>query len=450
MTVPSPKLQTWIPQTRLHPPQLGDDILERPSLLSRLQWAITNHPFTLISAPAGSGKTTLLAAWLHHDPPFPVIWLRLDKEDNDPATFFMALLAAIQQLDSDFGADWQSLLTGTTDIDAVVRRLTGVMINEILGSSLLPFALVLDDLHRIKETAVFEILNNLLENLPSEMHIIATSRYDPQLSLARMRLQGRLAEFRLDDLRFDDAESQLLLNDKLKLNLSATNLTRLQRHTGGWIAGLRLLVFSLNKLDSNDKRTAFLQRLPQADRNLFAFLADEILEEQTPEITQFLLETAVLDELTPELCTAVTQKQDAPDLLDNVVRRNLFLTPVEGEKGEFVYRYHDLFTDFLRQRLVRERSTEQIQTLHRRAAQTVSSIDQAIRHYLAAELWAEAASSHRTGGTHRTEPGLRAPTSEQLDRAVTASDYCRVCLPDISTGGYRLSRRSHGGSTSPI
>ena len=399
-------LKTWIPQTRLHAPKIGGDILIRPLLLTHLQQTIISYPFTLISAPAGSGKTTLLAMWLHHQPPFPVIWLRLDEEDNDPAVFFMALLAAIQQLDPDFGADWQSLLTATTDINSAVRRLAGVMINEVLASSLRPFAIVLDDLHRIEETAVFEILDSLLENLPQEMHIIATSRYDPPLSLARMRLQGRLAEFRLDDLRFDSAETQSLLNDKLQLNLSATNLTLLQTHSEGWVAGLRLLVLSLNRLDTDDKRATFLQHLPQADRHIFEFLADEILNEQPPEITQFLLETAVLDELTPELCTAVTQKQNALDLLDKVIHRNLFLTQVKGESGEIIYRYHDLFTDFLRKRLARELSREQIQTLHRRAAQAVTTGDQAIRHFLVAGLWSEAAEAIAQGGRAELNQGF--------------------------------------------
>ena len=204
--------QTWIPQTRLHAPEIGDDILPRPLLLTRLQEAIINHPFTLISAPAGSGKTTLLAMWMRHHAPFPVIWLRLDEDDNDPAAFFMALLAAIQQLNPDFGTEWQALLTNTTDIDGAGRRLAGVMVNEVLASSLRPFAIVLDDLHRVEEATVFEALDSLLENLPQEMYIIATSRYDPPLSLARMRLQGRLAEFRLDDIRFDNAETQSLKN----------------------------------------------------------------------------------------------------------------------------------------------------------------------------------------------------------------------------------------------
>jgi LuxR family maltose regulon positive regulatory protein len=325
--------------------------------------------------------------WLRDHAPFPVAWLQLDEEDNDPAAFFMALLAAIQQLDPDFGTDWQSLLTASGDIDNAVRRLSGVLINDVLASSLRPFAIVLDDLHVIEEVAVFEALDSLLEHLPQEMHIIATSRNDPPLlPLARMRLQGRLAEFRLDELRFDHADIQSLLQDQTQLPMSEANLALLQRHTEGWIAGLRLLMLSLNRVDSDAKRGALLQRLSQVDRHIFDFLAEEVLNEQSPEMSQFLLETAILDDLTPDLCAAVTQKQSASGLLDKAFRRNLFLTQVDTEDGEHRYRYHDLFAAFLRRQLARAASKEQIRTLHRRAAGAVSSDESAIRHYLTAEL----------------------------------------------------------------
>lgn len=383
--------QIWFPQTRLHSPQLGGDVLMRPFLINRLQQAVTRHAFTLISAPAGSGKTMLVATWLHDHPPFPVLWLRLDKEDNDPGVFFTALLAALRQSDSSFGADWQSLLIATSDISSAARRLVGALVNEITASSLRPFAMVLDDLHLIQEKAVLSAIDTLLENLPPDMHIIATSRFLPPLSLARMRLQGRLAEFGLDDLRFNDTETKMLLNDRLRLNLSAVDLNLLQTHTEGWVAGLRLLALALDRLDSDVGRASFLHHLPQSGRHIFEFLAEEVYKHQPSEMRRFLLETAVLDELTPELCTDVTQRINAAQLLDDIVRRNLFLTLTVDGKGNLAYRYHDLFAGFLRQRLIHEFTQEHIQNLHRRAAEAAATADQSTRHYLAAGLWQEAA-----------------------------------------------------------
>ncbi len=49
-------------QTRLTPPLLANQLLERPRLLRQLEEAVFTHRLTLISAPAGSGKTTLAAS----------------------------------------------------------------------------------------------------------------------------------------------------------------------------------------------------------------------------------------------------------------------------------------------------------------------------------------------------------------------------------------------------
>ena len=149
-----------------------------------------------------------------------------------------------------------------------------------------------------------------------------------------------------------------------------------------------------------------------------------------------MLETAVLDDLTPELCQVVTERHDAPDLLDEVFRRNLFLTSTESENGEFAYRYHDLFADFLRQRLTRERSPQQIQTLHARAARAVSTADQAIRHFLLAELWSEAAAAIAQVGRSELSQGFVRPQVgkwiAQLSQPTIAKHPFLPCLLGVS------------------
>jgi hypothetical protein len=55
----------------------------------------------LVSAPAGFGKTTLLAQWLAACPARPTnqrsaAWLSLDQGENDPASFWTYLIAALR------------------------------------------------------------------------------------------------------------------------------------------------------------------------------------------------------------------------------------------------------------------------------------------------------------------------------------------------------------------
>ncbi|TEU15453.1 MAG: hypothetical protein E3J21_13095, partial [Anaerolineales bacterium] len=388
----------WFPQTKLHPPLIGSDHLERPRLLGTIHEAVTTRRLTLFSAPAGSGKTTLLAALPHAFPDLPLAWLSLDKEDNDPTNFLAVLLAALQELHPSLFANTQTLLTNLPNPGADLRRFMGVLINDILEAQPDPFVLVLDDLHAVTEPAVHGALDYLLDHLPPPLHLAVATRHDPPLALARLRARGQLAELRLTDLRFTHDEVTTLLNERLGLNLPGDDITTLQNRTEGWVAGLRLLAASLDRISTEIERSAFITHLAQTDRYVFDFLAEEVLNRQEPEVRTFLLETAILPELTPALCQAVTGRSDTWTVLEDLYRRNLFLAALDDPGTPLhTYRYHDLFAEFLRQRLVQE-MPDRTAELHRRAAEAQTDPARAIRHYLAAEMWPEAAQAIEQAG----------------------------------------------------
>jgi LuxR family maltose regulon positive regulatory protein len=170
----NPQLIHWFPQTKLCPPLIAQDILPRPHLLDHLRQVVASQRLTLISAPAGYGKTTLLALLSAPDPEpsLPLAWLSLDDEDNDFNRFLLALIAALQRLSPACGVIAQTLLTGpvaftdTASPTDKVRRVIGVLINEILTELPQSFTLALDDLHQISEPIVYLALDYLLERLP--------------------------------------------------------------------------------------------------------------------------------------------------------------------------------------------------------------------------------------------------------------------------------------------
>jgi LuxR family transcriptional regulator, maltose regulon positive regulatory protein len=70
-----------------------------------------------------------------------------------------------------------------------------VLLNEIATLSN-KFLFVLDDYHVIDTTPVSHAITFLLEHLPSQLHLVITTRDDPQLPLARLRAQAQLTELR--------------------------------------------------------------------------------------------------------------------------------------------------------------------------------------------------------------------------------------------------------------
>lgn len=379
----------WLAQTKLQQPRLRDDIIRRQRLSNLLHQAVVSHRLTLISAPAGYGKTTLVTSLAHAASDLTFAWLSLDEEDSNPTAFLIAFVAALQKLNPDVGRSIHALLgnQATPNLDA--KRTMALLINDVVENMPDPFVLVLDDLHYVTETAVFQALDYLLVHLPAQMHIIVTTRVDPPLALARLRARGQLMEIGPPDLRFTLAETADFLNGQLALSLSNQDLKVLQTRTTGWIAGLRLLTTSLTQLPESSQRSTLVTRKLKADHHVFDLLAEEVLDRQPPIIRKFLLETAVLSELTPELCKAVTNHIDAPIILEEIYRRNLFIDAVDDAVLP-IYRYQAIFVEFLRRQLVREQP-DQLAEYHRRAADAHTNPAQKIAHYMAAEQWDAAA-----------------------------------------------------------
>ncbi len=490
-SVPRETRADWLTQTKLHPPRLREDVIPRQRLLTALHDAACAYSLTLISAPAGYGKTTLLAQAIcdfrlpisDSSSSLPIenrkskienpatAWISLDEEDNDPARFLAALIAALQKLNPACGVTARALSNSIPSIEA--RRAIGILINDILQALPDPFVVVLDDLHLITEPAIFAALDYLLERMPPQMHVAAASRHDPPLVLARLRARGQLAELRANDLRFTPDETALFLNDRLRLRLSRDDLDALQSRTEGWVAGLRLLASSLDRITSPADRSALLVRLAETDRYVFDFLAEEVLNRQEPEMRAFLLQTSILPELNSALCHAVTGRADAEAMLEELYRRNLFLVAVEERPqtadrrpppnissqpsavgGRRSYRYHHLFAEFLQEQLTREMPTRMVE-LHMRAAQAETLPARAIAHYLAAESWDDAARVVEQIGEQMLESGLintlrgwiealPAPVRDTHPRLVFWLGFCALQhgAPEEATGFLERARNA--------
>jgi LuxR family maltose regulon positive regulatory protein len=387
----------WLVRTKLHPPLLHADTIERHRLLETLRTALTTRPVTLISAPAGYGKTTLLASLPRLMPEWGLAWLSLDAEDNDPPRFLAALIGALQRLHPAVGAG------ASEQLAAEPRHVIALLINELMTTLPGPIALVLDDLHLITEPRLYAALDFLIERLPPQMRLVIATRHDPPLALARLMARRQIAEVRRPHLSFTADEVSRLLNDSLGLALGPDELAALTARTEGWPAGLCLLASSLDRITTEAGRSALLTDLAQTDRYVFDFLATEVLDRQEPAMRTFLLQSSILPELTPALCAAVTGEAESGRVLEELYRKNLFL--VVDESG--AYRYHALFTEFLRRQLAVEQP-DRLPELHRRAALAQPTPTRAIDHYLAAGLYAEAARTIERVGPELLLRGLSA------------------------------------------
>jgi LuxR family transcriptional regulator, maltose regulon positive regulatory protein len=367
-------LEAAFPFTKFVAPQL-DERVAVDAIVERLRRAVADHPLTVVVAPAGSGKSTGLAAWARQATD-PVAWVRVDAGDDAPTALAAALLAGVRRTVGGFGARLESVL-GAHETASSAHHLVTSVVNDL--GELDRLTIILDDLHELRDGACLALLDAVVDHLPPPVRLVVASRTAPTLSLARRRVRGELAEIGLDDLRLDAETIREIVcreSDDDRVVAAVTETSQ------GWAAAVRLAVARLHGGRTPAPGAVADHLLVEVQPELWRFLAEEVLDAQPRELREFLLDTAVLDELTPSACAAVSGRADAADVLDELDRRNLFVDRFVGESG-MAWRYHDLFAAFLRGRLDADRGQEAVRDLHLRAAGALSPT-RAVPHLLAA------------------------------------------------------------------
>jgi LuxR family maltose regulon positive regulatory protein len=377
--------------TKLFIPAPTSTLVSRPRLNALLAAGV-RRAATLISAPAGWGKTSLLSAW-HADlsgSDYPFAWVSLDAGDNDPVRFWSYILLALNTLHC--GASDAALTLLRSPQPPPVEPILTSVLNAFTTLSK-DAVLVLDDYHVIDTQPIHRAMTYLLEHLPPRLHLVISTRVDPPIPLARLRVRGVLTEVRAVDLRFTLEEAEAFLTKAMGLPLTASQISALDARTEGWIAGLQLAALSVQGHPA-EHLEPFIEAFTGSNRYVVEYLAEEVLAQQTDETQTFLLRTAMLDRMCAPLCDAVLngehegagydQALDASIHLQQLERANLFLISLDDE-GNW-YRYHNLFAGVLRSRL-QQTQARLVPDLHRRASawyEQLGLFDEAVQHALAA------------------------------------------------------------------
>lgn len=387
--------------TKLHIPVPRPQFLQRSRLIDQLNAGWQHRKLTLVSAAAGFGKTTLITTWIQQncqekERAFHTAWLSLDEDDSELHRFLTYFIVALKTAEPSLGDGVLTMLQ-LPQLPPPESLLT-VLLNEIATLSS-KIVLVLDDYHLLDSPVIDQAIAFLLEHQPAQIHLVMTTREDPSLPLARLRVRGELTEIRAIDLRFTPEETAVFLNQVMGLNLTEKDIQALESRTEGWVAGLQLAALALQgQLSAPEQQDVaqFIDTFSGSHHYVLDYLLTEVLNQQ-PESTQtFLLYTSILDRLCGSLCDAVLDEELAnvtsgEATLKTLEQANLFIIPLDNQRQW--YRYHHLFGDLLKQRLS-SIAQDKLFTLHRRA--TVWFADngferEAIHHALAGEDFERAA-----------------------------------------------------------
>lgn len=372
-----PRWPSWLVTSKMSPPQSPMQTVDRLVLMGGLDAALGAR-LTLILAAPGYGKTTLLGLWRNKLVAKGVAfsWLTLDEEDREPNRFMAHLIWSFSYADIPVGELPEATLNA--GMTAPTRSVLSTLLNE-LGASKKEVVLVLDDYHRAQSRENDDLLEFFIRHLPGNVHIVIASREVPQFGWTEFRTRCELVELGVADLQFAFSEAKAFVTANQCLDLSDPQIEELVRTTEGWALGLQLATIHMQrqKIGAKDFRGFSGRTMEVTD-----YLLEQVFQDQPADIQDFLLQTSVLERFNGQLADAVCDRDDSWDVMERLYHRNLFIFFLDQER-EWC-RYHQLFADFLQERL-RRRGRGVGERVHEKAAVWFNGhelIPEAVKHAL--------------------------------------------------------------------
>jgi LuxR family transcriptional regulator, maltose regulon positive regulatory protein len=369
-------------------------LVERPRLIERLK-RNKDKRLILILGQAAQGKSVLAASFVKASA-IPSAWVNLHEDDSDPVNFFFSIVCALQNAVKD--ADLSPLLSypamsmGPRSEIPLYREWVTALSDSVIN----PVQLILDGMDRlVADAPSLSFFKVLAEEVPRHIHLIVLSRDEPPIELQKLRMRQEIAVFGNEDLAFTLEEVQEFFQEIQGVHLTSTSLKRIQGLTEGWIGGLILLGETLQRMPKDLREKYVRSDMPdQFKAEVFRYFGEAIFASQSVSVQEFLVRSSILDPVEPGFMKDLIGIKNAEELLQDLARRNLFVLPVYEEGRGWLFRYHQLFRDFLKGRLQGTVSENDRQALTLKAASLCEErgeLQQSVRYYLEARAHSLAA-----------------------------------------------------------
>ncbi|OBT13655.1 transcriptional regulator MalT [Vibrio sp. UCD-FRSSP16_10] len=327
----------WIPSKLTRPGRLHNAIV-RPRVLDLLQQA-TCYKLVLLRSPAGYGKTTMAAQWLTDKS--HVGWYNLDETDNDSYQFTNYFIQALNKATDNACSNSQALIEKRqySSLYTLFGEIFGELTNNVHQAYL-----VFDDYHLITNEEIHEAMRFFIKHMPDNLTVIVTSRSNPPLGTANLRVRDLMIEINDDLLAFDLEETTRFFNLRMKEEIDESTANEVCNYAEGWASAMQLI--AVQSLQQNKPIQQSIATNGKINHNhLWDYLAEEVFDFVDSDTKTFLMQCSVLNHFNDELIIDMTQREDALAMLNSLNKFGLFLTTSSTENNWF--RFHNLFSEFL-------------------------------------------------------------------------------------------------------
>lgn len=336
------------------PPIISTLMQERTALHKEMRQLITQGKHLAFCAPGGYGKTVTVGQYLSKRR--IASWVTLSGADNEPDVFYQHVGEALVALGST------SPLPTTYDLESLITAARNIPTKG--GRHFLVF----DDGHHLVRHDLLHALTRIINALPSSATAMLLGR--SVLPAEFQELNRSYSLFDAEKLAFSLDEA-IWFYERDEADLPNEDVKILWERTQGWAMGLYALSF-----ESGAEPTE-----PTADnRDLGSFLEDGVWHHWDTETQTFLLQCSVAPYLTKEIAALLSGNDDADKKLESLYRSGAFLSKSNGG----IYRFHDLFLDWLQEKALEVLGEEDLQALYDKAAQWLFDREE---YFRAAQLY---------------------------------------------------------------
>lgn len=351
----------YIPTRKFLPPRRTEPYVARPGVADALDHGQA-YRVTVVWGEAGLGKTQAVLAY-EGEREAPFLWLRPGIVERAAPGFLRLLLLAATAAHLPVPTEALDALESAPDAWAVVLdTLFDLWWDQA------PLHVIVDDAHYLEQGSAVDVVNAMIEGLPDGWRVILAGRHAPEgLRLARLQTDRALWTVSPDTLHMTASEQAALVLELTGHQLDPDHRRRLAASTTGWITGLIIAVQAWQSRDTTDLDE--LVRLAADPRVHLPFLVEEVVARQDDDLQRFLLQSAWLAELDPDTCRDVLGP-DAPAHLQEVVRRHLFVHPLDDR----AYQYHPLFRQALQELAMRRLSPDERRQITERSTHVMDPV----------------------------------------------------------------------------
>ena len=352
----------------------------------------------LVISQAGSGKTTLIESAIQSSG-IDHVWYSFETSDQEISSFLHHFVSKVQTYCPKFFKTFQKkLISNEGNVQPGV--IASLMVNEFKQhlASRKRLVIILDNYEVVNGSfPINQIFDHTLKHLPSSVTFILCCTQMPNLHISKLGLQDEIYQINGSEMVFSLEEIQELFSNIYHIDLSEKDVQRIYGKTEGWITALILLAQFLRERPFDIE--GLLENVNGYGKAVSRYLMENVFQSHPKHVQEFLCKTALLKNLSPDICNRALGVKYGRKLLENLVDNNLFAYYVDSQ-DDSLYRYHPIMREFLLKKLCEDFPQDEIEEFHARLGEILTPTDpeNAVFHFISAKSFPRAVEILRSLG----------------------------------------------------